>query len=249
MNYLSCGLKTHERQEGENRPISKIGINGLKCRALFDSGSQVTLLSWAVFTRLKVRPSLNQIEMKLNAANGSSLEVLGETNLLYNLAGYECLRPTIIVKGLKMDSIIGQDMMSAEGVKLDARTRSVIFQGPIRTSLICKKAYTIEPHSERYISTIAGEQILQDCVGIVEESAHDGLISCMAIAPCALKIQARKPIPVLITNSSDIPILLRRGLKVANMQVMDETLLQPNMSSIRSAVAMEIEQKKKMAHS
>ena len=127
LSYLCFGMSSARSTEYDERPKAKIAINDLNCQALFDTGSQATLLNWQTFLKLKRRPSLERINVSLNAANGSGLTVLGKTDLRFDIGGHECVRPTIIVKGLAIECIIGHDTITAEAIVIDAKGKKLIF--------------------------------------------------------------------------------------------------------------------------
>ena len=104
------------RPPEDRRPRATLPVHDVPVQSLFDSGSDVTCLSWRKFCQMKNRPQLRPYHSRLTAANGEDLEVLGVADLRYAIGKKVITWGTIVVRNLKSESIIGVDLMNHHDV-------------------------------------------------------------------------------------------------------------------------------------
>ena len=114
---ISLSVQTEETCFVNNAHISgasaaryyvKLGINGLQTLCLVDSGSACTIINHRFYKRVPCAPTLDPCFLKVETANGSSLNVLGETQL--NIDG---VKTDVIVtcNDLETDVILGTNLL------------------------------------------------------------------------------------------------------------------------------------------
>ena len=109
------------------RPNSTILMGGVPIKALFDTGSTVTLCH-AKYLPNVVSTSKSSYTYfpDLRSANGSSLKVIESKWVTIQLkAGDKRLHLVYFVKNLQVDTIIGMDFMSKHKVTIDTSTRKI----------------------------------------------------------------------------------------------------------------------------
>jgi hypothetical protein len=208
-----------ERGVGDNRPHLRIGVQGVDCNTLFDTGSEVTLMSKGLYNCATNQNTLQETSVSLHAANGTQINVQGVANVEFDLKGYRFIRPVMVMRGLKTGCIIGQDTMEAEGIIIDVGKCRITFARapPAQTkyAVVLTKAYTLEPHSERmaYMKTIKSNPTCDTEVLVEPEmnTLPEGIHVSSSIATWSGKI------PILISNVSDQPITLPRGKLVGEV--------------------------------
>ena len=132
------------------RPIAPVTVGDKeKVEALFDSGAEATLINASVYQRLMRKPPLSVYSTQLTTANGSRIRVLGQSNLLYTIAGRQFKHPTVVVEGLKSSCIIGADFMERNGIIIDMKRKKIVVnteaEGRNLCSVMVKRTVTLGP--------------------------------------------------------------------------------------------------------
>lgn len=93
----------------DNRPYVSVKIQGLSIKALLDSGSNFTLISENLFSKLRHR-KLSCVELSaLQSASGDFLQVLGRAYLPFLFNDSTKIIPTLVVANLSLNCICGMD--------------------------------------------------------------------------------------------------------------------------------------------
>lgn len=94
----------------DNRPYTTVSLHGVKFKALLDSGSNLTLISDTIYSKIKPR-KLSPIHgsIVLRTASGEQLNVLGQIYLPFSFNGVVKVIPTLVVPKLAIDCICGMD--------------------------------------------------------------------------------------------------------------------------------------------
>ena len=74
--------KSHS-EHAANKPIVKCSVEGMKCAVLFDSGAEINVIDKEFLCQIqKLNPRIKFVRKmgRLNCANGSPLNVLGEAS-------------------------------------------------------------------------------------------------------------------------------------------------------------------------
>ena len=95
-----------------------IQLQQLQYRSLVDSGAEISLISQKVFNNLKYPVPLRRKRVQLQAANGSSLNVLGSVDLDFKLGGLKLTHSFTVVSNLNRNIILGRDFLVNHGVRL-----------------------------------------------------------------------------------------------------------------------------------
>ena len=83
------------------------------------------------------------------------MTVRGQVNLEYELGTHKFVRPTVVVQGLRHDSITGSDTMSTEGMNLDYKNKKIILSPPKTQYLVHpKKTQTLKGKEEKMVTCI-----------------------------------------------------------------------------------------------
>ncbi|XP_062534692.1 uncharacterized protein LOC134203871 [Armigeres subalbatus] len=96
--------------ENDNRPYMAVRIYGFPIRALLDSGSNYTIISEAIFSKLNSkRLHKTPGNIFLRSASGDPLQVIGQAQLPFSVDGKIRIVPTLVVANLTIDCICGMD--------------------------------------------------------------------------------------------------------------------------------------------
>ena len=192
-------------------------INDLQMPLLFDTGSPVSIISKDTYNQITNKPTLTPVDTTLNAANGSSLELLGQGvfELTTEVKTYNW---TFLVANIQGNmGIIGQDFIEAKGKfikqkSLIWRTKNgVIKLFKLHSSQVAKIMVTepinIPPASEAFI-TAKTDYPLYEEIHMLEPSSisqKKGLLVAKSL------INKTESSQVSVMNVTDKSIKLRPG--------------------------------------
>ena len=214
-------------------------INGHKCHALLDSGSQVTIVAWRDFLKMNPRPRLTPIDHQLRTADGTPLHVRGEALLTFSLGSKVISRSAVIVEGLGNQAILGHDFLEEEGVVIDAGRRRVTVATAKPLILHANKTYTLHPRSEQLVHAVCGTGHLSAGADYVLDPID--LSGGGSAAPCLIRA-ATAVCAVLISNASDQPVLIGKGTPLATASPLPHWQSRSNPSfSVNEVAAMGID--------
>jgi hypothetical protein len=213
-------LKAPSAADRDVRPILPTILNGHHAKSLIDTGASATLISWQTFLRIR-KLGTNSLPLFpdhtiLSTASGEPLKVRGRTILSHKFGNHEFWRPTIIVEGLKAESIIGADTMYDEGLVIDVKRRKVICPpAKDEVKLISTlKACSLASKSEMAIPCHLplakdGQEIL------VEENLPPELKQSLETTSAICQVRDQK-LFVVVANLSDQDLHLPRGTPLAS---------------------------------
>ena len=116
----------YAQSDEDVRPRTTIQVENFGLVALFDTGCSVTLLNWKTFLKIRNKAMrLKPCDSTLRTASGTSMKIRGQVVLRFGFGKHSCLRPTIVVDGLKTGCIVGADTMSSEGIVVDPARRKI----------------------------------------------------------------------------------------------------------------------------
>ena len=123
------------------RPIKDVEMHGATLKALWDSGSVITLISKDAFSKLAEKPAPLPVpkHLSIRAANGSQMPILYYCVCKFIFRGRVMFRPTFVVPHLNNDCIIGGDTMKAEGIILKLKEGEVLFDSDLLPSVSDKR--------------------------------------------------------------------------------------------------------------
>ena len=149
----------------ENGIFTQGQVGGIPINFLLDTGAAVTVMSMTTYERIPQnrRPALRQTHTKISGVGGTSVHVAGSAEMTLVFDGIPVDHEVLIV-GIAMDAILGQDILLAHQCKLDLcsltlklRERTLSCWTPRETTSACrvliKGEVTIPSWSERVIVT------------------------------------------------------------------------------------------------
>lgn len=245
LTYL-CQLGPGSNNDNDTRPRTNFLIEGKSINGLFDSGSSVTLVNWATYLHLR-RPGMKLKETKnvLKTASGEELRVRGQVNLSFTFGKRVCIRPTIVVEGLKSQVIIGNDTMRTEGFILDpARQRITIRPPSNEFPVLIKKAYSIDAESEQLIECIFDTTTdLTDMDLLTTEDFIDPVLhQSLEVVEGLFRGNASRNGSLVIANVSSEPVYIPKRTQIGTVktaggyeliELIDETEEMINQSVMR----------------
>lgn len=101
----------------DKRPYVTVSMLGVKRRGLLDSGATSTIKAFCPLIN-KNKKDLKPTNVRLRAANGQELEVLGVLDAKYKFGTKEFTHPTVIVTNLAQDLILGYDFWQVAGLQI-----------------------------------------------------------------------------------------------------------------------------------
>ena len=106
-----------------------IRIGSRICRALIDTGADVSVVHSKVFKSIKPRPDLISKSIKLQTANGSRLKFKGETSLEFKVGEQRSRYDFFVVENLKRNVILGRDWLKKNQVGIYYDLDALRFKG------------------------------------------------------------------------------------------------------------------------
>lgn len=202
-----CGFGRKGGDE-DNRPQAKIPFDGMECWSLFDSGAGASCLSWRKFLQLSKRPRLTNTNVELRTASGDQLEVVGEAMLPAYMGGKWRIRPFLIVKNLRAEAIIGNDLLMTEGVVMDYARKKITWGRPDEriAALAVSRETTVLPRQQRLVSMqVDGADLAGEVI------AEDGNATECVVTDGVYTMHDAKQVMVVVSNPQNVPITLSRN--------------------------------------
>jgi len=210
LTYI-CLATTH------TRPEASISIEGQKYTALFDTGSTLTLLSWKTFLQLKAKGLvLEPSKTTLSSATGDSLRVKGELDVSLMLGKHTCIRPAVVVEGLRVSCIIGNDTLTSEGIILDpARQRLIIRPPKTKAEVIVKSKCTVAPYSDHLVACVFSRPF-HSCDAVIVSDGPDKERELGITVVDSVQRTWDDQVSCVVTNNGPYPVKLERGVCIAS---------------------------------
>ena len=199
--------------------------------ALFDSGADLSCISWQMYRRLKKRPHLLPYRNTLTAANGQEIISRGVARLHFQFGDYEFHHNVVVLENLKSDIIVGVDIMRNHSIVLDMGRKKILrrpfnyCKENVDKSIdgIAKGSYVLEP--------------LQAAVIEVSTPSHASigqafLASGPHVPQGITETDSNRNNRILIANKSLIPIQICRGDKVCSLEAVDDSDIIHNEASL-----------------
>lgn len=106
------------REEGDNRPHLSVRIEGVKYKALLDSGAQASVIDKSICNELIKRgKALHACNVVVTTAAGDKDMALGYINVTYQVRGLKKEIPTLAVNNCPSKVILGMDFWDAYRIK------------------------------------------------------------------------------------------------------------------------------------
>ena len=219
---LEIMLNTQPRQKLKDyRPKTEVEVAGVRVNALWDTGSIITIISQAVFSRLQYHPVALPIPpfVKIRAANGGQLDIVYYCYVTFQCLGRTMTRPTYVISNLSTGCILGADTMREERIMVDMELSEVYFKPGVparQLYLRTTKSVQVAELSDllipcQVVSTgESNDMILETKVrglGLID----DMTLPSLARAPAATVTVRAGRANVVLSNSLGAPALVPRG--------------------------------------
>ena len=199
----------------QDRPVAPILIEGLRVSALFDSGSEVTAISWQTFCKLKSGKKILGTSHDVNAANGSKMTVMGQVYLNFVVGSKKCFRPVLVIKGMMNDFILGADTMQAENILLDMGRKKIICKkkrnDELKSEALTLSEHRISPGMEKMIECQANVQRLNEVLITGKEHGIE-------VTPSVWKITSDQRVFVPVLNAGNEDVVIKRNQGIADVE-------------------------------
>jgi len=217
---LSCCFTA---PQADPRPVADVWIEGCKARALFDTGSTLTLVSSALMTKMTLHRPTEQ-PVKLSGANGSPLTTKG-TYICYIKLGKRTLKHAVtFIDNLQAECVIGMDIMRKMNISLDCKSNKIIFKRGLKPDLQDIKlssTFVLEPHTETLVT------------GLCPTPVTSGLVEACTLPVGAENVQVMEGmyqgsganLSVLMSNFSHVPVKLDKGTTIGRIST--ESVVSP----------------------
>jgi hypothetical protein len=191
-------------------------LNHLPVKALFDTGSAVTLVSSKYKDKLQLGERLPEI-VKLSSANGSPLYSGGTYQVKVRMGNHAFFHPVTFIKNLRANCIIGMDLMNKANISLNCKDNKIIFKTSsmqMNYPLSMRKSVVLEANTETLVQTtcpVPFTSCLVDSVALAyplqDVTLMDGLCSTTDTEGVSVA-------PVLLANHGHLPVKLEAGTVV-----------------------------------
>lgn len=204
-----------------SRPTVQCTIGRIKFPLLYDSGSELTILSSKCFRQIPIplRPTkIKGHKVQPISASGTPLTIQGCYIMTLTILGRQIKHPVYVCNNIKLNGLIGYDFSSKHGLNLEASTGQVYFEDQKKARLSkeiylparCSTIATV--HSE-----LSGDQMLSLSID-----------ECPQVMPNDLLIRTEQnSAQVNLVNVSDTPMKIPRGTPVGNVYKVEEDDLLP----------------------
>jgi len=220
--------------------VLKIAGRNLQC--LLDTGSTKSVLNKELADKLKLRIVPEKLETPLISANGEPLEIVGSTDITFNVRGLQMVQKFIVVNDLFPQAILGVNFLKKNNAKIDYHSQTVSFYQnlvsvplqeflPGRHCAVMTKTTVIPGYSEAVVSVRLPE-IFHNTSVILEPISSKKGIKRVLIAACMTNVQ-KGWATLKVLNWQPIPVTLRKFTKMASI------LLPSKIASITPAKVSE----------
>ena len=213
---LSCCFTPSISTLSDLRPIATVKLNHLPVKALFDTGSAVTLVSSMYKEKLQLGERLPEI-VKLSSANGSPLHSGGTYQVKVRMGNHSFFHPVTFINNLRANCIIGMDLMNKANISLNCKDNKIVFKtSSMQTNypLSTRKSVVLEANTETLVQTISPapfNSCLVDSVNLAyplqDVTLMDGLCSTQDTEGVSVA-------SVLLANHGHLPVKLEAGTVV-----------------------------------
>ena len=211
--------------------LVEVQINGHNKLCIIDTGASISLISKDQWETLNVNKiSLVPSDIVAEAANNSTIGILGRVELPVAVNGSENMQEFYVASDIKTDIILGLDWIINCRAKIDAASmllhlpnaisqRIAVFDSAITdpTAVVLHEDIEIPGRHEicqtaRIKNPINADSLLEPNPKLVEKGV---LVARVIVTPI------NQSVPVQIINPGAQPVKLYKGMKVGDLQVMD----------------------------
>jgi transposase InsO family protein len=212
-------------------------VQGVSVELLVDTGASCTLVSGEIFGKLPVEEVKIErvVGRKFQLADGTPLRTYGACQVNISL-GTETVRHEVIGADISDPGIIGFDFLEAHGCLLDLGRKRLEVKG---VEVPCIRDTEKEKIQVKYIAQVKSDIIVpegSEAVVEVELQMSDLVPEVLVLEPrhsfeekyclkmAAVMIQTGRPMFVRVMNTSDLPIKIYQGTRVADAEPVEQIL-------------------------
>lgn len=201
-------------------------VQGLKVRAIWDTGAQVTLMDASLTNSDNFDnafPPLPLPSISLVSASGTPLQVQGYGLLRFQTpSGHLFFRPTFLIRNLPTPLLIGIDTMKQEGVTINTASNHISFNpspdpSPPAQVLTVSKSRTIPARSELTLTCSVPPQLHSQELLVSPLLLHADLVVSEGI------YTADRCVTIVVSNPSHWPVSISRGTALAEASIFSES--------------------------
>ena len=200
-----------------------IKVGNERCKALFDTGADSSLVSWRWFSERFKKDVLVPTTRRLLTASGQELEIMGTWRTTIQFKRRLVTTALSVIKGVSQDCIIGNDIMQKANVVLDMAKRKIKYKESEEVEQegeIAKlsKRVTVPPRSIRKVR-IRVENVKPGACCVVEQHHEEKKGEEereVKIYPNVITL-GKEMSHTIVGNVSDIPITLERGSRICKV--------------------------------
>ena len=202
-------------------------IKGKHCNILFDTGSEVTLMTKRYFDSLNLGHLIEKARCeRIKAVDNNTITILGQITLPIILENFEIIVTFQIIPDIHIDIIFGRDMMNKHIENIDYINSIITFRTPSKTCYelmddtnvtlkgFLKEDITIFPHTEKkcFLKTEAiVDQTNFKSKGLVAVTAEKNVI----VHDNSNVIMTSEGIPCKISNFTNDAVTLPQNTHVS----------------------------------
>ena len=213
-----------------NRPFVSSKVHEVTVNWLYDSGASITCLNTKVFRKIPIekRPPKLPVKFKATCASGSNLKIRGYYLLPIKILGRLIYHPVVVCDNLRLDGLIGADLMRKHHLNYNAASNTVYFSKPKEPPKLKLKKETYIPARSRVIVQAVSE--------------IDGLQVCNINVPGAISIVGEEILlegpnsNVCLTNCGQLPLRLPAYTPIASVESVQQSDLMPWQDNSASSV-------------
>ena len=229
-------LNTTRQKRHRRKSLFPGKLDEVPVEVLYDTGADRSCVSGEAFDRLKHKPPLHKTELQVVSAGGRSLGPLGEATCALTLGGHRFTHTFLVLKGLKSEVIIGNDLQEKFGLGQSWRGGKMLLTKNSRylicslqlaaspTYLLAKREAVVPPRTcvnvgacvtggTRFLKTSKWAKIQPNKT--LESLSQVGTIH-------RLNGRCPKELPYMLINQTNMPITIPEGYPLATLEPLDE---------------------------
>ena len=212
-------------------------VQQLQYRALVDSGAEISLISKQAYDNLKYPIPFQRKKVFLQSVNGGALNALGSVDLEIKIGGLRLKQTFVIVTDLNRHVILGRDFLVNNGVRLyfdlgKLRIKNVYIplERDVHIASITRisKTVLLKPQTINVVlAHVKKRNYFKPSQLFLLEKIERGHLSEepeLILEPSVVKVSPESTLPVIITNTSNKFIKLKKGSvlgSIKEVQVVD----------------------------
>ena len=194
-----------------------VNFNHGKLAALCDSGSNMNIISHALFQQLSTEeksPLSKEVSCSITVASNQRVNIMGVASIKLNLpVGTEYI-DVYVLEQSSHSLILGLPFMASLGLKLDLSKHQIEVtkvKGRVKTSV------TIPHNSESIIWVTLPDTIFPGIQGVCQAGKNIGHTDLL-VAKSLVTVSPNTTVPVKVMNPTNADIVLKRNFPVAEFQ-------------------------------